>query len=267
MISVSEIRDFLRCRYKWWLRSQLRLEPLVRPVPFAFGTVMHNGWERWYGRWPRPPMKTLLKKTLRADQLVESDRELVVAMLLGYERWAVLEDREIGLEEANAEQEFDLPLLDGRVRLRGKRDVTFKPVTLKKTMDCMEFKTPAQFRDTYVETTLQLSAYLWSMWKEHPKLRRFRAHFTQARKQLPGPRVKADLFKRDTVERSEEELRQWEVDTYNIAFDMLDAAIYPSPMDSCQWECDMQGPCLQRGNPEDLKHILTTQFKPKEYRR
>lgn len=128
-------------------------------------------------------------------------------------------------------------------------------------MGAREFKFKSQIRLSAVELNLQVSTYLWALRGLYPRYRRYIAWYTILRKQLPGPRVKADLFWQESIERTTDEIDQWAEDARRAALDMLDAAIYPNPMEACGWDCDFQTPCLLRGRPEDLATVLKRDYK------
>jgi hypothetical protein len=273
IISASELRDFLRCRVMWNWRHQARLETVERNDNLAIGTVVHAGKEAWY-KLPFPQrsdkaMAKIARKVVRdkqVEQLNTEHRELVEAMLNGYAAWATVQDREDGLVEAFPEEWFDLPLNDEQtIRIRGKLDLRFQPKGRKKVMSMVESKTRASIKVEFIEMNLQCSVYLWALQQRFPKCTEFEGHFQVLRKQLPGPRVTAPLFNRESFTRTTEELEQWRIDAIAAAWDMLDAAIYPNPMDSCAWSCDYKNPCLLRGSPE-LHDILTTEYQPKKER-
>jgi hypothetical protein len=272
IISASELRDFLRCRVKWNWRHQARLEPVERPEALAIGTVVSVIQHAWYAlplaRRTRKTMAKIAKRVTRdttIEALSTEDRELVVAMCVGYAAWAKAEDAEIGLKEAFPEDWFDLPLTeDGSIRVRGRIDIRFEPQ--RRVMGFTETKAKSQIRVDMVDMNIQLSVYFWAIRMKYPKVREIRGYYQILRKQMPGPRVRAELFHREAFERTPEEVDQWVVDTRRAALDMLDAAIYPSPMDSCGWDCDFQVPCLLRGRPDDLQHVLETQYKIKQRR-
>jgi hypothetical protein len=274
IISASELRDFLRCRVKWHWRYQERLVPLGEPEALAIGSLVHEILEHWYllppaKRGPKS-MNRIVTERIRETtfkELTTDNLELIRAMTLGYAPWAQVEDREIGLVNCTPEGWFEEDLVeDGSIRIRGKIDNSWFPTTMKKTVACQETKTAGQFKDQHLENFIQGSVYLWALRKKHPNMRRYVLYYTQLRKQMPGPRVRSDLFRREMVERTDYEIDQWALDTARAALDMLDAAIYPTPDDSCSWSCDYKMPCLIRGRADDLADVLSTQFKRKENR-
>lgn len=270
VISASELRDWLRCRVKHHWRHQCRLVPKKGIENLGIGILVHEILEQWYGQpWKERSVKRMawlakrrLRGTIPHDLDIES-LELVRAMTIGYAAWAKPQDLEIGLRECTPERWYELPLAEGRIIVRGKIDLVFEPRTLKRTMALNEYKTKAQIRVDMVDLNLQISVYLWALRQLFPKHRRYIAYYNVLRKQMPGPRVKADLFHREAVERTDDEIDQWTKDTERAALDMVGAAIYPNPMDSCAWDCDYQGPCLMRGRPSDLKDLLKREFRPK----
>lgn len=275
VISASELRDWLRCRVRHHWRYQARLVPKADPINLAIGANVHELLEGWYRQpWKERTVKRMawvVKSHFKGTATREMDAkntELVKAMAIGYATWARPEDAEIGLRECNPERFFELPLTPERsIIVRGKLDNEFEPRSLRRTMAICEFKTKGQIKTDMVDLNLQLSVYLWALRQLWPKARRYLAYYTILRKQMPGPRVKADLFAREAVERTDDEIDQWALDTQRAVLEMPGAAVYPNPMDACAWDCDFQGPCLMRGRPGDLKDLLKREFKPKgEYR-
>lgn len=273
-ISASELRDFLRCRVKWFWRHSQRIRPKKKPVPLAMGSLGHEIQQAFYSiqkqeKRTYKAMKKIvdrLTKNVDPNVLPIEDVELLRAMSLGYVAWADVRDRDIKLTNPITEQWFDLPLTpDGSIRVRGAIDVVFEPRYLKKTVGCFENKFKGQIRVDIVDMNLQLSVYLWALRQLYPEKKNYVAWYQVHRKQMPGPRVKADLFARESVTRSDEEIDQWAIDAQRTALDMLDAAIYPNPMDACSFDCDYQVPCLLRGT-EDLEDVLTNDYVREERR-
>jgi hypothetical protein len=280
IVSVSEIAAFLRCRVKWHLGFQLRLIRKTGLEALHIGSLTHDIIDKWYqlgGPKDRTvkAMKAISRKIVKAfplKELTTEDRNLVEAMCNGYAAW-VLDpnnednDKRIGLVRSFPEEWFTVPLRkDKSILLRGRFDNRFVSTAAKKTLGAFETKTRGQFRDENLEQTIQLSGYLLALRHEYPQYKNYQMWFQRLRKQMPGPRVSAPLFDRMLVERDVEEIEQWRRDAERTAIDMLDAAIYPSPMDSCAYACDFRGPCLLRGNPDDVKHVLKSEYKIKESR-
>lgn len=273
-ISASEVRDFRRCRVKWNLRHNIRVEPTETPEALAIGRVGHEILDLYYQlpsvkRTPKRMQKIAaahLKKT--SPKLLDTpNKELVQAMVIGFAEWCQDDDNPknddaIGLVKVFPEEWFDLPLnRDGSIRMRGKLDVRWAPE--KRVMAIQETKFKGQIKVDAVDFIDQLTTYFWAMRKKWPKTKEFRGYYTILRKQLPGPRVTAALFHRESVTRLDEELDQWEQDAVRTAHDMLDAAIYPTPDESCSYTCDFQIPCMMRGS-EDFESIIREKYQPKE---
>lgn len=276
IISASELRDFLRCRVRWWWRYQAKLQPKGGKAALDMGTLVHEITEAWYSLSPGlRTTKAMMKIARRAcrvttlQALTTEDRELIFAMCVGYARWVqdpdnADSDRRIGLQQCKPEEEFSLPLIpDGSILVRGKLDNCFEPH--KRVVAVQETKTAKQFRDKGLDILIQLSVYLWALRLKYPKKKRYLAFYTEMRKQLPTDRVRAPLFQRQQVERTDAEVDQWVRDVQRAAMDMLNPAIYPNPNANCSWDCDFQIPCMARGT-DDLEHILSTGYERKERR-
>jgi hypothetical protein len=87
---------------------------------------------------------------------------------------------------------------------------------------------------------------------------------TVLRKQKPGPRVKAPLFAREEVTRSNDEMLQTMEDMYNRIRDMAMSTlrperIYPSFGKDCQW-CPYNMPCKMRLERRDDKEIIDLSY-------
>lgn len=275
VISASELRDWLRCRVKHHWRHQVQLVQIGGAVNLALGGLVHDLLEKWYALPYKERTQRAMEKIARLrmkettpKELSIENLELVTAMCVGYAAWAVEEDAEIGLKNCTPEMWFDLPLTkDGCIRVVGKIDNVFEALKWKSTMACFEHKTKKQVKLDIVEMNLQISIYLWALRQLFPNYKRYKAFYQVLRKQLPSKRVTAPLFVREEVERTDEEIDQWAIDTERAVMDMAGAAVYPNPTDSCQWDCDYKIPCLLRGNPRDLKHVLRTEFITKDEQR
>lgn len=279
ILSTSEISDFLRCRVKHHWGYQCKLEPVTSRIPLVMGSKGHMILDQWYTLpyEKRTPLriKNISKRVIAATsvmELPEYDKELLQAMTVGYaEHYLNVDtdynDHMIGIRDAFPDHWFVLPLVPDRsILIRGKLDVGFQPVGMKSTMATLESKFKKTISFDGIENMLQLTVYLWAMRVMFPKMKRFIVYYQILRKQRPTARVKTALFYREPVERDADEIDQWVKDAGRQVLDILDGAVYPSPMDSCSWSCDFKIPCLLRGDAGQLKHVLTTEFQERKYK-
>lgn len=280
IISASEIGQFLRCRLQWNWDKRVGLKSDKVTMPRVNGILVHKGKEHFYER-PRSKrtpehMNKAARKAFRSVTEVPinaKDRELATAMLMGYAEWVndsdnENSDRNIGKRTVWPEWQWVLPLKKDRsILIRGRIDELFEPTIYKGVLAMDETKTKTGISFDMMDMDAQLTTYLWAMWKKHDHLHKYRRYIawrTVLRRQMPGPRVKAALFGRESIERSPDELRMWEKDTLRVVHDMMDAAIYPTRNESCKWNCDFYQLCLARGNTADMKSIIEEQFTIKE---
>lgn len=284
IISISELQSFQRCRQQWHWSKRVGLQSTKIGMPRVNGILVHSGKESFY-RLPRK--KRTLQRMQRVagkafDKVTEvpvekKDRDLAHAMLLGYVEWVNgdhdFSDRAIGKRQVFPEWEFVLPLVaDRSILIRGKIDELFEPTIYKGVLAMDETKTKNGISFDMMDLDAQLTTYLWAMWKApqipdwplpeplRKRYKRYIAWRTVLRRQMPGPRVKAPLFGRESIERDPAELELWELDTRRAITDMLDAAIYPSKRESCRYECDYYELCLVRASKEDMKAIIEEKY-------
>jgi len=289
IISASEVGQFLRCRLQWNWEKRVGLRSKKVSMPRVNGIVVHATKEEFYKleRAKRTPemmdkaMRTAIKGITEVP-VTPKDRELAKAMLDGYTRWVRKKDndhsdRNIGKKIVFPEWQFVLPLVKDRsILIRGKIDELFKPTIYKRVLAMDETKTKNQISFDMMDMDAQLTTYLWAIWKasttgecplpeplQQRRYDRYIAWRTVLRRQMPGPRVKAALFARESIERSSDDLKMWERDTRRVVRDMLDAAIYPTKRETCKWDCDFYELCLVRGSKSDLKDLIEEQYTTK----
>lgn len=273
IISHSEIKNWKRCRWRHHLASQCRLESLKRALPLAMGSLGHEILEKWYAlplleRSTKAMSKIAIKQARITNEksLSSEERELIIAMVVGYASWARAEDKALGIgDNVIPELEFMLPLTaEGDVLLKGKIDTVFESTRFKLTVGHHEHKFVGRIETSVFEQAEQINMYLWALRQLYPKMRSWRSYPNLLRKQMPGPRVTADLFCRTEEERTDEQIEQWAQDTRITAFDMLGASVYVTPTKDCTWDCDFRNACMLRGQPEELLDVLKTEYKLKE---
>jgi hypothetical protein len=276
IVSVSEIGSFLRCRLQWNWSYRVGIQSSKQGVPRVNGILVHAGKEGWYElpRKSRTPeaMREMARKRINAITEVKVDqkaRDLATAMLVGLAEWAGghhdKSDRAIGKSKVFPEWPFVLPLNKERtVFLRGKIDETFEPTIYRRTLAMDETKTKNGISFDVLDLNNQMTAYLWALWtKFGDRYDRYIGWRTICRRQMPGPRVKAPLFGRESVERDPDELKMWLLDTRRTIKDMLDAAVYPNKTDHCVYDCDFYRLCCARSNKHDLQAIIDEEYTTK----
>lgn len=278
IISVSELGAFLRCRVRWYWSYQVGLRRLTDKTEYrSIGIAVHDILEAFY----REPLRRRTRQHMRAtidaymappkkgapprsalQRLEPKSLELVRGMCMGYAAWARTEDAAIGLDTSSPEEWFELPLVkDGSIKVRGKIDNRFEPTVLKRTLACQETKTKGQIDVSVIDLNFQLSTYLWALREQFPKYKRYEAHYTILRRQMPGPRVRAALFHRTAVSRSDEEVDRWVRDVRLMVADMAEGPrIYPNVTRECTWDCDFYNPCLLRADRADVRHVLRSEY-------
>lgn len=276
IVSTSELSQFLRCRLQWNWAKRIGLKSQKVAMPRVNGILVHAAKEEFYQleraeRTPKRMAKAAKKAFAGVDEVpvTRKDKELAIAMLSGYAAWVNgrhdLSDRAIGKRKVWPEWEWTLPLVKNRsILIRGKIDELFEPTIYKGVLAMDETKTKNYISFDMMDMDSQITTYLWAMWKKYPHYKRYIGWRTVLRRQMPGPRVKAALFGRESIERTPEELMFWEKDTRRIVRDMLDAAIYPTRRESCRYDCDFYELCLARGNKHDVKAIIEEQFDRSE---
>lgn len=275
-VSTSELGSFLRCRLQWHWGSRLGMRRKGMKAEQGIGILVHNAREQWYVLPPRKrtvdAMERIAKKQvfkhgaeIQDSKNLSADkaRALVRAMSIGYAEWALgdhdVSDEAIGLHSAKdiqTEQMFTFPLVkDGSIIFRGKMDLRYTPTIFKKTMVVEEAKTRGGISFEMMDLSDQLSAYVAGMMHHYPKMKRYIAWRTVLRRQMPGPRVTAPLFGRESIERGPDEIHVWLTDVRRKVTDMLDAAIYPTQTDSCKWDCDLYNLCVMRSTGSDTNDV------------
>jgi len=279
IVSPSEIGSFLRCRLQWNWSYRVGISSRKMAPPRAIGIYVHVGKDQWYTHPAKKRTTKLMAKiadhvirTTKLDGKVEQkDKDLARAMLIGFAQWATTEhehsDAAIGKGTVRPEKAFALPLdEDGSIIVRGRIDEVFEPTIYRHAIAMDESKTRDSIGFDMLDLSYQMTTYLWAMMND-PALshyKRFIAWRTVLRRQMPGPRVKAPLFGRESVERTDDEIRMWVRDLKRTVTDMLDAAIYPTQKDSCRWDCDFYQLCLVRANARDLKEIIRSEYTVKD---
>lgn len=136
-VSNSELQTFKDCKRKWWLAYYRGLRPRsTKSVgPLALGTRIHAALEGYYAdNLDLVEEYVRLLALDRADLLAneqdttkfDSEGELGRIMLEGYVNWLEETGADSGLEVVGAEKAVSVPIMNGKVEVRGKLDLRVK---------------------------------------------------------------------------------------------------------------------------------------------
>lgn len=297
VIRHTEVSDFRNCRVSWYWFSHngLNLTPIVKNPKLSTGSIWHKGLESHYlghaftagveeeyqhelERLEKDFGDILYDPEIKAD--LDEGKEVSLAVGEEYEKWANTEaypyDKD--LEVVFVEQRFVIPIQspwggNTRIWLAAKLDGI---VRFANQLWVLEHKFLSKSSNVsnpdHLPIDLQMGLQLLVLAKMYPKERIGGAIYNLARKQKPGPRVKAPLFGRHIVERTPKELANLEVQLYMDALRMREcikhqAARYPNPQPfggKCTWGCAGRAICEAMMKGEDADYLLSVSFKERD---
>ena len=286
-VSNSEIQTFKDCKRKWYLSNYRRLVPKKVRVsgPLALGTRIHGALEAFYnGEDLIESYMKLLKQDeiiahqeyLDVDQVL-SEGEMGRIMLEGYIQWIEEEGIDAQYDIISNEETLEMPMLDGRVILRGKIDMRLRRKS-DGTRLIRDFKTVgqtfSQFASTLNLNEQALTYMTLDAYHNTPEDRSDGAIFTLLKKNKQTSRAKPPFYGEEEVLHNIFTLRSFWIrlngtlsDMMNVK-DALDAGAdhhlvaYPRPSNDCTWKCQFFSICgsLDDGSPveemiEDLYDV------------
>lgn len=275
-VSNSEIQAFKDCRRKWYLNYYRRLVPKKVKVagPLALGTRVHGALEAFYnGNDLIESYMLLLEEdriiAMREDLDVEallSEGEMGRIMLEGYIQWIEDEAIDAKYEIISNEETLSMPMLDGRVELRGKIDMRLRRKS-DGTRLIRDFKTVGQTFEQYASTlhlNEQALTYMTlDAYHNTDDDRSDGALFTLLKKNKQTSRAKPPFYKEEEVLHNIFALRSFWARLNATLSDMmsvkdaLDAGAnhqgvaYPRPSNDCTWKCPFFSICesMDDGSP------------------
>ncbi len=287
-VSNSEIQTFKDCKRRWYLNYYRRLVPKGRKVsgPLALGTRVHGALEAFYNGEDLIESYMFL---LRQDEIIAhteyqdvdkllSEGEMGRIMLEGYIKWIEDEGIDAKYEIISNEETLAMPMLDGRMELRGKIDMRLRRKS-DGTRLIRDFKTVGQTFANFAQTLnlneqaltyMTLDAYH----NNSPEDRADGALFTLLKKNKQTARAVGPFYGEEEVLHNIFTLRSfWIMLNATLsdmmgAIDALDAgaehhAVVPRrPSNDCTWKCQFFSICgsMDDGSPieemiEDLYDV------------
>ncbi|UVG35147.1 RecB-like exonuclease/helicase [Microbacterium phage Cece] len=291
-VSNSEIQTFKECRRKWYLNYYRHLQPktVKHAGPLALGTRVHAALEAFYNG--EDLMKTYLE-LLEADRILAlaewqdvdkllSEGEMGRIMLEGYVRWIEEEGIDSKYEIISNEETLSMPMLDGRVELRGKIDMRLRRKS-DGTRLIRDFKTVGQTFEQYASTlhlNEQAMTYMvLDAYRNTPEDRADGAIFTLLKKNKQTARAKGPFYGEEEVLHNEFTLRSFWIRLNAVLSDMmnvkdaLDAGAlhqgvaYPRPSNDCTWKCPFFNICGMMDDGSPIEEIIAdnyTVYNPNE---
>lgn len=275
-VSNSEIQTFKECRRKWYLNYYRRLVPKTTKVfgPLALGTRVHAALEAFYnGNDLMDSYMLFLEEDriigLREDadmDKLNSEAEMGRIMLEGYQKWIEEEGVDAQYEIISNEETLSMPMLDGRVELRGKIDMRLRRKS-DNTRLIRDFKTVGQTFAQYASTLnineQALTYMVLDAYHNTEEDRSDGALFTLLKKNKQTERAKGPFYAEETVLHNIYTIRSFwtrlnaELSDMMSVKDALDSGenhqgvAYPRPSMDCTWKCPFFKICgsMDDGSP------------------
>jgi hypothetical protein len=284
-ITHSERQAFLSCQLKHHFAYEERLSAVRKAPALWIGTYVHLGLDAYYSG--KVDFLALTEAAIDADiqkakedypamwpedeEKLEGSKVLVLAMLEGWPGFLAEHDLDQEFEIVATELEFELrlPTPNGgksHCIFRGKVDGIARHLPTG-NLFLVEHKTAKQVGDSYIEQLQrdpQVPAYMAGV-RECHGYETIGCIYNILRQQMPGPRVKAPLYYREWVWRSEREIQeqiQWLYHTYRAISKPRHISIpNRSPM-TCP-SCSYKTICLE-DTPEARTHFTVKDRKHSE---
>lgn len=93
-INVSEVQDFMRCRYRWWAKWVMNRVPRVTPTPLTYGKLVHSIFED-HLKNGTPMGDSIIKNRMEFSTSLESETN-PESISRGHEALGILD----GMDEA-----------------------------------------------------------------------------------------------------------------------------------------------------------------------
>lgn len=273
-VSPSQL-DAMDCRLKWSLGYPKGFRPIKAAIPLELGIGIHEALE-YYHKGDQVGAIEFFASWAenRIDQLgIDATDRFIEAMTLGkqmitgyVEEYADRDDFEVLVTEQTLRHR--LPIPDGgtsRYTLTVRLDGLVREHETAKLYS-LEHKTYARLDPKAMEMNQQFTAQIWLGRYMADKLGlEDHVHgviYNGLRKQAPGPRVKAPLFHREKLYRTESEIHTMLYRAYWACreFAQKDLAIYPQPSPIRCSMCDFRGVCLEMQRGGDWESLLEMDF-------
>jgi hypothetical protein len=294
VLTQSTVKDYQRCKRRWWLRYVRRLaRPAEYNSPSDVGNMVHDALAEWYaGRLEDPAAHVRefaeAMAALHPDHAEEiyKDEDLASIMVEGY--LADLEetgkDYQLAAVEPEREAEVVLAPADegvlwrAEITLRAKMDGLV--VMRDKWKAILEHKTVGNFTDlpAIARMDRQLLTYELILLLEeiakgvkNPKV--VGAVLNMLRKVKRTARANPPFYERVEVQHNREQLRSHWKHFVGIGREMQElearledgedhhSLVPPNPTTTCRWDCQFFTVCPLFDDGSDVEYVLAEEFE------
>lgn len=295
IIRATEFGQYINCPRNWMFGSSngFNLEPKVRPQKLRFGLVWHKGLEELY--LGNDPFAGLEQEFQKEEELIygvgafdpdirdeiDKEKELARMMMEGYLQWrnngATPPDDSFTVKAV--ERRVLVPIDEGLyIAVRTDTDVLDKSGGLWVLENKTRGKSSSVDNPPELQLDLQMGIQMLAVKETNPEPVRG-AIYNLARKQAPSARVKAPLFGRHQVFRSQHELDVLKETLKARATEMIRDSRFiaehpgealelirynPQGMGLCQWGCSVKEICEAINRKEDVGYLVEASLKPRE---
>jgi hypothetical protein len=291
-MSNSEFQTWLDCRRRWYISYYLERGIADGDVPItgalAIGTRVHKALERWYQNHEDPldvldelytkTVHELLTREARRGFLepalrkkVQSERELMHAMVEGYVAWVRETGADEGLRFAGAEVVVEVASGVPGVNLRGKLDKrVYREIDGTRLFE--DFKTAADLNTgpSLLPLDEQMKFYMLlerldaiAKKGEAPSEPTVGGLYTMLRKVKRTATAKPPFYGRVEIHHNDQALESMWMRTHRRIQEILEARreldnggdqrywVYPHPTRDCGWKCPFVQVCpMMDDSPE-----------------
>ena len=288
VITQSELKDFQRCRRRWWLAHYRRLRKLGEyRSPLVVGNVVHDGLARYYAgelehplEWVKTEAERLIEELPEASDFILKDAELAGIMLDGYMEWVEETGADANLEAIEPERTLQAELKPG-VAIRGKLDARFR-LRDSGFRGFIEHKTTGSFNDL-LKTAQQNPQFLHYHLLEYleaveqgmkpDEKKTDGVILNMLRKVKRSAQAKPPFYQREEVRHNIHELRNHWRHVVGLAGEItaLEArlargedpqyAAPPNPTKDCSWDCAFRDVCPMFDDGSDAEGFLELMYE------
>lgn len=295
-LTNSELKDFKRCRRKWWLKDVRGLLPKQEDpagTPIALGNRVHKALEAHGQGDPAGAEDRMwheFNSGLEDDyagfpehyDAIKKDESLARAMLEGYLEWLEDTGANEDFEYAYPEETIEAPFMEiegVEVTLLGKLDLRVRLVSTGELM-FLDYKTVQDFSRIGLlhlnEQPLhyQLIARLTADEDERVS----GGYFDMLRKVKRTGRAKPPFYERAPIRHNDAELESYWHRLRGEAADLIRAekaledgedhrvVAYPNPTRDCSWDCPFLKVCpMFDDTTTDVEFVISEEYRVADY--